>query len=44
MVYEASDVVAFWNLKSRGTMNLIGTARTQGKLRAVYGPDMRREW
>ena len=44
MVYEASDVVAFWDMKSRGTMNLIGTARTQGKLRAVYGPNMERQW
>lgn len=44
MVYKASDVVAFWDGKSRGTMNTIGTARQQGKLRAVYNSDMKRVW
>lgn len=37
MVYESDAVVAFWDGKSKGTMNTIGTARTQGKLRAAYG-------
>ena len=40
MVYQADAVVAFWDTKSPGTMNIIGTAREQRKLRAVYGAQM----
>jgi len=44
MVYSADAVVCFWDEMSKGTMNIIGTARQQGKLKAVYGHDMGVLW
>lgn len=44
MVYVSDAVVCFWDGKSKGTKNIIGTARSQGKLKAVYGPNGERMW
>ena len=38
MIDDASDVIAFWDLKSSGTRHAIGYAREQGKLRFVFPP------
>ena len=40
MVHVSDAVVVFWDGKSRGSMNIIGTARQHGKLLAVYGGEM----
>lgn len=40
MVHASDHVVAFWDEKSKGTRNIIGTAKGVGKLRAVYGVTM----
>lgn len=40
MVHASDHVVAFWDERSKGTRNIIGTAKGVGKLRAVYGVTM----
>jgi hypothetical protein len=39
IVDTADYVVAFWDLRSRGTADSIRKALYAGKLRRVYGPD-----
>lgn len=46
MVKLATDVVAFWDGRSKGTAHTIGLAREAGKLRAVFksGDDVGAMW